>query len=62
MAWVGLDKPVAARSAAQSCAAQVAADELAVLARVVELELERSATEPVLPAVQDLPAEPRVCA
>jgi hypothetical protein len=45
LALAELDKPVSARSAAQSFAAQVAAADSASGQRVVELELARSATE-----------------
>jgi hypothetical protein len=55
LAWAELDKPVAVRSAAQSCVAQAAADEAAQLVPLaVELELARSATELVLVAQSSL--------
>jgi hypothetical protein len=57
LAWAELDRPVAARSAAQSCAAQVAAGAMASAAPVVELESVHSATELVLPGVQSWLAE-----
>jgi hypothetical protein len=57
LAWAELDKPAAARSAAQSCAVPAAAAAATSGQRVVDLELARSVTELVLPVAQSSMAE-----